>query len=107
MSQSSAFKMVSGEIERRTALDRLQSRGTLRIALRQAGLQPKSVSPAEMAVVLERILPGELESRGVADPEALCAALATALDALEADPRAESPDDVFARLGGASAGGES
>lgn len=106
MSQSSAFRMVSEGIERRTALDRLQSRGTLRIALRQAGLQAKSVSATEMAVVLERILPTELESRGVAKPEALCAALAACLHELEADPQAESPDQVFERLGGSTTGEE-
>ena len=58
------------------------------------------VQPNEMAVVLERLLPGALRSRGVDAPEALCAELARGLAGLQVAPQPETPDAVFRRLGG-------
>jgi hypothetical protein len=96
------FDFVAGEIEERTDLGRLEARGTVRIALREAGLDARSVSVEQMSVVLERVLPGELRSRGVDRPDALCNAMAAAV--LSQRPgrsaAAESPEDVFRRLGG-------
>ena len=56
-----------------------------------------------MAVVLERVLPGELTSRGVENAESICSSLATSIkefrDAVEEHGSA-SPESVFARLAG-------
>ncbi len=100
MAKSEAFDMVCGEIESGTNLDRLEARGTVRISLKRAGLDAASVSSAQMAVVLERVLPMELASRGVADPEALCREISSRVVELSCEASSESPDAVFARLGG-------
>lgn len=100
MAHSPAFERVCDGLEARTSLERLEARGTVRLALKRAGLEPHSVSPAELGVVLERLLPDELSARGVADASAVCAALRADLDAVDSSPAAaDSPEAVFARLG--------
>jgi len=100
MSAASAFDHVCEGLERGTSLDRLQCRGTVRLVLKEAGLEAARVQPNEMAVVLRRLLPGALRSRGVEAPEALCEDLARGLSAVHLAPQADSPDAVFRRLGG-------
>ena len=97
---SEAFDLVCEGIERGTALDRMQSRGTVRLALKEAGLDPARVQPNEMAVVLRRILPGALRSRGVESADELCADLARGLANVATAPQQDTPDAIFQRLGG-------
>jgi hypothetical protein len=54
-----------------------------------------------MSVMLLRAMPKELASRGVGNADDVCRGLATAVKGYRADPRAaaESPEDVFRRLG--------
>jgi hypothetical protein len=96
------FEFVASRLEERTELDKLEARGTLRIALKEAGLDPRSVTAEQMSVMLVRTMPKELASRGVAQPDSICEGLAAAVkDFHGAAPRAvESPEDVFRRLGG-------
>lgn len=96
----SAFDHVCEGIERGTALDRLQSRGTVRLALKEAGLEPGRVRPAEMAVVLRRVLPAALRSRGIENAETVCEALAVSVSRLTTPDSPDSPDAVFRRLAG-------
>ncbi|MBW2427028.1 MAG: hypothetical protein JRG86_22485 [Deltaproteobacteria bacterium] len=97
---SRAFEWVCEEVERATRLDRLEARGTVRIALRNAGLEAASVRPDQMSVVLERVLPGELSLRQVEDAAALCQRLAKAVVGIQAaEGSEESPEEVFRRLG--------
>ena len=49
-----------------------RNRFTVDQALQQAGLDAGSVTPGQMTVVLERVLPRELEGRGVSDAGVLC-----------------------------------
>jgi hypothetical protein len=100
MAATTAFDQVCESLERRTSLDRLQCRGTVRLALKEAGLDAARVQPSEMAVVLQRILPGALRSRGVEAPEALCEELARGLAGLQSAPQLDSPDAIFRRLAG-------
>ena len=55
-----------------------------------------------MSVVLERVLPEEIRSRGVARSEELCRAIAAALHGSHPDDAAasESPEAIFRRLAG-------
>jgi hypothetical protein len=102
VADSPTFDWICSELERRTDLDRLEARGTIRLALKGAGLEARSLIPEQMQVVLERLLPGELTTRGVEDAESLCAALLPDLQALASDAGGgpEAPEDVFRRLGG-------
>ena len=98
----SIFDQVATALESRTRLEKLEARGTLRIALKQAGLDANSVTADQLRVVIEKLLPGELESRGIDAPAAVCEQLAAEARDFEApaDPAVDSPESVFARLGG-------
>ena len=102
MADSQAFEFVCGQIEENSSLDRLAARGTVRIALKQAGLEARSVTPDQMAVVVERLLPTELTARGVADGESLCTEICAGLADISPGDITETPDAVFQRLGGGS-----
>ncbi|HXH28721.1 MAG TPA: hypothetical protein VNL37_06725 [Candidatus Polarisedimenticolia bacterium] len=96
------FEFIAGRIQEQTELDQLEARGTLRIALKEAGLDPRNVTSEQMAVMLEKTMPRELLARGVDNAEPLCRALVTSLKSFQgqAAGRGESPEDVFRRLGG-------
>lgn len=100
MADSAAFNWTCAELERETDLDRLESRGTVRIALKGAGLEASSVQPDQMRVVIEKMLPGELQARGVGDADRVCARLAEGVVRVQSERGPESPDAVFERLGG-------
>lgn len=86
---SPVFDRTCEELERLTTLDRLAARGTVRLGLKSAGLDVESVDAAQMSVVLRRVLPGELETRGVGDAARICDAIADALAGIKI---AVSPD---------------
>lgn len=103
MAGSQAFEWLCEAIEADTSLERLEARGTVRIALKDAGLEARTVTPAELTVVIQRILPRELHQRGVADEAALCERYCSGLRTLEvsgARVASDSPDAIFRRLGG-------
>jgi hypothetical protein len=104
MADAPAFDWVCTEIERETSLERLEARGTLRLALKSAGLEARNVTADQLKVVIEKILVGELTTRGVVDAGPICTrmnqSLAAIASTLSAGPKAETPDVVFGRLGG-------
>jgi hypothetical protein len=101
LADSPAFDWVCVQLEERSALDRLEARGTVRLALKQAGLEARNITPDQMVVILDKVLPGELLARGVSDEHALCSAISTSLKSAKLDAGGdESPDEVFRRLGG-------
>ena len=105
MAAKTVFDFVAERLERATDFDRLEARGTVRLALKRAGLDPKTLTgEREMRVVLQKVLPGELEARGIQNADSLCASLADALQSFaQSEPsgiRGSSPEAVFKRLGG-------
>ena len=102
MADSDVFQWVCAELEQATTLNALEARGTVRIALRQAGLEAAGVGGVQMRVVLEKVMPEELETRGIPDPAQLCARLAERLEYEHpGDARpTDTPEAVFSRLGG-------
>jgi hypothetical protein len=99
MSETRAFTHVCEALEGLTHWDRLQARGTVRLALKQAGLDAARVTPGEMSVVVGKILPAELAARGIAAPEPLCNQLLASLAKFPRDAAVETPESVFGRLG--------
>jgi hypothetical protein len=96
------FEKTCAELEERTSLDRLAVRGTVRIALKDAGLDAQSVDPTQMRIVLGRVLPGELERRGIDDAAAVCEAIVKALAGLTfevGEDRAGAAADAIGRFG--------
>jgi hypothetical protein len=101
MADSTAFEHACSSLEELTQLSRLEARGTVRIALKEAGLDPTSVKAAELSVVARTLLPKELANRGVADAESIGEQLCTGLSGLQDAASTDTPEAVFARLGGA------
>ncbi len=101
----SIFEHVSDGLEQRSDLAKLEARGTVRLALKQAGLDVGSVTAGQMLVVLAQVLPAELKVRGVEQSERVCEILQIALkaahpsDAAAETVDAESPEAIFRRIG--------
>jgi hypothetical protein len=106
MADAAAFDWTCTRLEEETSLDRLEARGTVRLALKSAGLEARVVTPDQMRVVLEKVMASELSARGIADAEALCSGLASDLTSegasMASEGASETPDAVFSRLGGGS-----
>jgi hypothetical protein len=102
VADSGVFDWVCEQLEERSELNRLEARGTVRLALREAGLESKSVTGVQLSVVLDKLLPKELESRSIANAAEICSGLARDARARfgDANSGVEQPEDVFARFGG-------
>jgi len=98
----SIFDQVATALESRTTLEKLEARGTLRLALKEAGLSADSVTVDQIRVVIEKVLPGELKARGIDASADVCAQLSAEARNFEAaaGPAVDSPESVFARLAG-------
>jgi hypothetical protein len=98
----SIFDFVADELENRTELVKLEARGTVRLALKEGGLNARGVTRDQMAVILTKVMPGEMLSRGIDNADAICAGILTALKTHEPtdapDRAAESPEAIFRRL---------
>lgn len=102
---SGIFEFACGSLERNTPLEKLEARGTVRLALKQSGLDAASVDSTQMAVMLKRVMPTELRARGVEDPEGVCNQMIRELKdhrLQSADPAqaGDSPEAIFRRLSG-------
>jgi len=102
MASSAAFDWVCGELERTSTLSDIEARGTVRLALKNAGLDASSVAAADLRVVIDRVLAGELDARGI-DGKQVCAQLSAGLATSGLGEGAgipqDSPESVFQRLG--------
>jgi hypothetical protein len=101
MAESRIFDWVCASLEDATQFSAIEARGTVRIALRKSGLDVSSVTPAQMQVVVKRVLPEELRRRGIQDGQPRCDAIATALHSenfAPDDDAPDSPETVFARI---------
>jgi len=98
---ASIFDFVSDELERLTSLGKLEARGTVRLALKAAGLDARTVTTEQMVATLEKVMPSEVRARGVKDADQVCRTLVTALVAAHPTSGAknvESPEAIFRRL---------
>jgi hypothetical protein len=100
MPNSPVFEWVSHELELATVLSRLEARGTVRLALQELGLTVTGVARSPMQFTLARVLPRLLSSRGIAAAEVVCKKLSKDLESADLPLGHESPEDIFARLGG-------
>jgi hypothetical protein len=95
------FDWVAQAVEAQTTLSRLEARGTLRLALKAAGVAPERASRREIEVVLKAVAPKHLHACSVRDADAVCirilGALRTAV-VVEDAPAGDSPEDVFGRF---------
>jgi hypothetical protein len=100
---SALFEFAAERLEQSTDFERLEARGTLRLALKAAGLDADVLTWDQLRVVLERVLPEELENRGVKRSGDVCSALSAEIGASPVASAAgashESSDEIFRRLG--------
>jgi hypothetical protein len=97
------FDIAAERLEESSDMDRLAARGTLRLAVKDAGLDVQNLTIPQLQAVFEKLMPRELEARGVTDAAATCKAVMNdiASAASTADLTASSsPDEIFERLGG-------
>jgi hypothetical protein len=97
----SLFEFTAAELQKRTDLEDLEARGTIRLALKSSGLTAQEVTQEQMVVVINQVLPRELQLRGVENPEGVCGDLSQAVKGFESEdgePAGASPEDVFRRL---------
>jgi len=102
VSNVGVFEYVCAEIERSTPLEGPVARGTVRLALKEAGLNPESVDPAGMEVVVDKILPIELASHRIEGADELCERLLRTLATrqfAQTHDRAGDAASVLDRLG--------
>jgi hypothetical protein len=96
------FDLISAKLEELTSFNSLEARGTLRIALKESGLEVKNLRADQLKVVIERILPRHLLDRGIEDPEEICRLLIAAIprgSSGSAAAESDSPEAIFERLG--------
>jgi len=98
--ESPVFERIADELEVLSRMSRIEARGTLRLALRDAGLVPKTVNAKAMLVVLERILPPLLLRRGVPGSSEMCRTLSNVVRSLTSQSSldVDTPEKVFARI---------
>jgi hypothetical protein len=100
VANASLFEIACEALEQASGLDRLAARGTLRLALKEAGLETATLTTVQLAVVIQRVLPRELRARGIANPEKACEEMSTRVASAgsAAGPAAAAPEDLFRRL---------
>jgi len=99
--EQSLFDLAAEKLEQRSGMSQLEARGTLRIAVKSAGLNANGLTLEQLGVVFAKLMPGELEQRGVSDTAGVCVAVMADLGstpAADAGAAATNPDDIFRRL---------
>ena len=97
------FDIAAERLEEGSQMDRLEARGTLRLAVKEAGLDVQNLTVRQLQAVFEKLMPQELEARGIADADATCRAVMNDIASAASTANLEtsnSPDEIFKRLGG-------
>ncbi len=96
------FDHAAAQLERHTDLDRLEARGTLRLAIKLAGLEAKRLTLHQLEAVFEKVMPEQLAVRGIDSTATTCstvmAEIARTAETIEAG--GDNSDEIFQRLGG-------
>ena len=99
--EATLFDFAAERLEHHAGFDRLAARGTLRLALKESGLDAKGLTPQQLGVVFEKVMPKELKLRGVSNTVVACNAV---IDDLMNSPApseaaaATDTDEIFHRL---------
>jgi len=97
----SAFEVCCEALEGVTTLTGLESRGTIRIALKKAGLEPARARHDEIRRALPHVLPPELGLRGIETPDDVCRKIDALLERAkleESDSPGDATEEVFDRM---------
>jgi hypothetical protein len=96
---SDLFTIVADRLCELSELDRLEARGTVRIAFKKSGVDVRRFGLHDLDAVLTKVMPAELAVRGCADAEAICDALKKSLEGEIPETATRSSDEIMRRLG--------
>ena len=92
---SDVFDKTCELLEKYTSFTRLQSRGTIRLLLKEANIDPQAVEKDEMVNLLKAKLASELEKRGISEGAEVTEQLVAAV---ERTKFADTAYDVFKKI---------
>ncbi len=101
MGDSPIFEMVVMRLMQQSGLSDQHCRQTVRVALRDAGLDPMTVTSRQMRVVCKKVLGHHLDLQNIdpKDAESICADLSDLLSSSDLPaPSQQSPESIFYRL---------
>ncbi len=103
MAESAVFEFVSQQLERLSDMSQVQARGTVRLMLKEAGLNTASVSIDQMKVVVDKLMFDFLTKRKIDSKKAenVCTTIMRLLISADiAIPEAQSNEleEIFKRL---------
>jgi hypothetical protein len=98
---SDAFTIVADRLCKLSDLDRLEARGTIRLAFKQAGVDVRCFGMDDLEAVFAKIMPRELQARGCSDSESICKAVVNSMHGDLPETAARSSDEIMRRLGSA------
>lgn len=104
MSDSPIFELVCEHVQNDGGLSRLEARGTVRLLLKEVGLDSQQLGKGAALLAVDHGLAQALRVRRVADPERVQARVLRALKETRLeDPDGDDPEAIFQRipLGGA------
>lgn len=102
-SANDPFELAGRLLAEKSHLTGPQARGTIRLALKDAGLDPRQVASYELAVVFTRLMPKRLEAQGLTADQAeqVCQVINAVLAANDAVAAPVAAATMFDRLDGA------
>ncbi|MFT5443986.1 MAG: hypothetical protein ACI8W3_003037 [Myxococcota bacterium] len=96
-----AFDSLAQALEERTALSRIEARGTMRLAMKEAGVDSARFTVEQVEAVMRKVMPGELAARGIDNGQEIGESIAAEARLHVGDATGgDSPEDIFSRLGG-------
>ena len=95
------FTIVADRLCELSELNRLEARGTIRIAFKNAGVDAKCFGLDDLEAILAKILPGELENLGCADSRSICDEILKSVRIALPETATDSRDEIMRRLGNA------
>src|SRR5262245_20700556 len=99
MSDSPIFELLCEHVEREAKLSRLEARGTVRLLLKDVGLDAQQVTKGAALLAVDRFLEQALRVRRVADPEGVKAKVLQALRETTLEgPSNDDPEAIFGRI---------
>jgi len=100
VSESPIFTVVCEVIEEMSTLSRLEARGTVRLAMKEAGLEPRDVTSRDMLALLGTVMQQALTSRGVVDVEKILERSRAAVKAARSAHEPVSAESIFDGIAG-------
>jgi|1185.fasta_scaffold546437_1 hypothetical protein len=99
MSDSLIFELVCESVESEGKLSRLEARGTVRLMLKEVGLDAQQVGKGAAMLAVDRFLEQALRVRRVPEPEKVKARVLQALrDSTLEGPDGDDPAAIFGRI---------